>query len=102
VPLRLALRLLRRDLALRHGDPGEGRELADGFDKVGARRPRPAVDEVEEADEVSALYDETPRPVDVAIDAFRSRRAGKGARGVRRRLQPIAFAAEAEFREGAV
>jgi hypothetical protein len=70
---------------------------------VGTRRLRPAVHQVEEADEASALYDETPRPVDVAMDAVRSRRAGKGARGVRGpRLPPIAFAAEAVFRKGEV
>jgi hypothetical protein len=57
---------------------------------------RPAVHEVEQADKVSALYDETPRTVGVELTRSAP---GKEVRGVRRRLPPIAFADDAVFRK---
>jgi hypothetical protein len=98
----MVLRLFVRDWALRHSQAGEARELADGFGKGGAGRLYLAIHKVEEADEISALNDETPRSVAIAMDALRPRRARKGPRGFGGRLPPIALSPEAILGESDV
>jgi hypothetical protein len=94
--------LFRRNLTIRHGDPGERRELTDGVRKIDPGRLRPPVHEVEKADKAPTLDDEAPVAVAVAMDTFRSRLPRKRARGVSGCFPPIAPAPEAVFGKGGV